>query len=345
MPAPESRRGRSRDAAAPSASPVAETIGVSKRFGASQALDDVSLVIPAGDSRALVGRNGAGKSTLVGRPDWPAGARCRPGPPRRRGRTRPRRPPELARAGRLRLSEVDRDSDPHGRREPVPERASDLRRRLGRLAGAAPAGGAGARGLGPRGRRRTRCRAPHGRAAPDRRDRARAPAGHPLHHPRRADRPARRPRGRPPVRADRSPAGGRRDLPLHLAPPRGDLRGLPQRDRAARRPGGCQRAARDDAQGARGRSHGRRCGAGRGRAEPPVAAADRGAGRLPRGARALHRGRSGGPELRGRGRRDRRAGRARGLGQGAGRRSDRRAGDAVVRARSESPARRSARGW
>ena len=56
---------RSRIFTAPSASPVAETIGVSKRFGASQALDDVSLVIPAGDSRALVGRNGAGKSTLV----------------------------------------------------------------------------------------------------------------------------------------------------------------------------------------------------------------------------------------------------------------------------------------
>src|SRR3981081_505895 len=46
--------------------PVAETITVSKRFGASQALRDVSVVIPAGDSRALVGRNGAGKSTLVG---------------------------------------------------------------------------------------------------------------------------------------------------------------------------------------------------------------------------------------------------------------------------------------
>ncbi len=44
---------------------VAETIKVSKRFGASQALSDVSVVIQAGESRALVGRNGAGKSTLV----------------------------------------------------------------------------------------------------------------------------------------------------------------------------------------------------------------------------------------------------------------------------------------
>ena len=52
--------------AAPAAPPVAEVIGVSKRFGASQALDAVSMAIPAGDSRALVGRNGAGKSTLVG---------------------------------------------------------------------------------------------------------------------------------------------------------------------------------------------------------------------------------------------------------------------------------------
>jgi simple sugar transport system ATP-binding protein len=46
-------------------SSVAETIKVSKRFGASQALSDVSIVIQAGESRALVGRNGAGKSTLV----------------------------------------------------------------------------------------------------------------------------------------------------------------------------------------------------------------------------------------------------------------------------------------
>ena len=44
---------------------AAEVVGVSKRFGANQALRDVSLSIAAGDSHALVGRNGAGKSTLV----------------------------------------------------------------------------------------------------------------------------------------------------------------------------------------------------------------------------------------------------------------------------------------
>ena len=45
--------------------PVVEALGVSKRFGSTQALLNVDIALKSGRCLGLVGRNGAGKSTLV----------------------------------------------------------------------------------------------------------------------------------------------------------------------------------------------------------------------------------------------------------------------------------------
>ncbi len=60
--------------------PALEMTDIKKRFGATIALDGVSLQVAPGEVHGLVGQNGAGKSTLMkilsGAPSAPTPAEC-----------------------------------------------------------------------------------------------------------------------------------------------------------------------------------------------------------------------------------------------------------------------------
>ncbi len=258
------------DAIHPQQTPIVEAIGVSKRYGATVALNDARIRVLPGESHALVGRNGAGKSTLVG---ILTGLRA-PDSGEVRFSGEPAPPVADREAWRARVACVYQHStiipdltvaeNLFVNRQP-PERGFIS------WTAAPPRGARAARPLERRGLRGHARRRPPGRGAPAGRDRPRPLLRRPLHHPRRADRPARRRGDQAALRAHARAAGAGRHLPLHLAPPAGGLRDLPGGDRAARRPPHRLRAGRRSAEGPADRGDDRRAGATSASPMPPAA--------------------------------------------------------------------------
>ena len=162
-----------RDAAPPSIGavglpPAAEAMNVNKAFGSTPVLRDVSIAIPQGRARALVGRNGRRQVDARRRTHRAHRARIGNGRIRRRDRARLARRRRLAEPGRLRLPEDDAGPDPVGRREPVPRRPAGSRP-LGGLGAPAPRGAArrGTNGTSAstRTRRRRGCGSSSGRSS------------------------------------------------------------------------------------------------------------------------------------------------------------------------------------
>src|SRR5258708_9666639 len=65
MPEAEMLRFKPEHPAVGTGAAAVEVSGMTKRFGAFTALDNVSMRVAAGSFHALLGENGAGKSTLV----------------------------------------------------------------------------------------------------------------------------------------------------------------------------------------------------------------------------------------------------------------------------------------